>query len=111
MDTHRATPPARHSRSRLPESDWLWSQTAMREELRQAAPDGQELRARARGLVELHVYKRMAYRGSGAAFVAGLLRQGHSRDAVAQALADAWLQGSDTFALPQASRWAWAHTL
>jgi hypothetical protein len=101
----------RYPCARLPECAWLWANTALREELRASCLDPEALRTRAREMVTLHVLGRVPYRGGGSEFMMGLLNKGYSREGVAQALADAWLAGRDTFDLPRCSRWAWVHTL
>lgn len=104
-------PMTKYPCSSLPECAWLWSNGEMRDELLAATQDAQARSARARELVTLHVLKRIPYRGGGSAFLLGLLNKGYTREAVAQALAEAWLAGHDHFELPRRSRWAWMHTL
>lgn len=83
----------------------------MRNELKANNPDEKVLRLRAQELVALHVLGRVPYRGGGSEFLGSLLRKGHTRERVVQALADAWLAQRDHFELPKRSRMAWLHTL
>lgn len=118
------TPTGRHiskqavigfSCSQLPEFDWLRQQTALKTELLQKH-FGSNDPAKARldeaiELVDLHVFKRMNYRGDGHAFVNRLMHKGYSSEQIAQALAQAWLNGLNKFELPRRSRWQLVHKL
>jgi len=100
----------RYPISLLPECAWLWSNTDLRDRLQTDTLDTHELSERAKELVSLHVFRRIQYHGEGPEFLRTLLSKGHTREAVAQALADAWLAGCDQFELPRQSRWGWVHT-
>lgn len=90
--------------SDLAEFAWLLSHPQIRSEILQGVEgEGAQLQAAIRA-VELHVFKRIPYRSDGARFVMRLRHQGCGHEALAQALALAWLQGSDEFWLPR-KRW------
>lgn len=99
-----------HPISLLPECAWLWSSTDLRDRLHTDTHDAHELRERAKDLVSLHVFRRIEYLGGGSEFLRTLLSKGYTREAVVQALADAWLAGCDHFELPRQNRWSWVHT-
>ena len=100
----------RYPISMLPECAWLWSNTDLRDRLHTDTHDAHELSERAKELVFLHVFRRIEYLGGGSEFLRTLLSKGYTREAVAQALADAWLAGCVHFELPRQSRWGWIHT-
>lgn len=98
--------------SSLPEFNWLERHPQLRAEILQRQhTDAEGSLQQAQALVELHVFKRMDYRGEGNAFVARLMRKGHTRDQIARAVGQAWLSGNDSFELPRPSRWLGLHTL
>jgi hypothetical protein len=100
----------RYPISLLPECAWLWSNTDLRDRLHTDTHDAHELSERANELVSLHIFGRIPYHGGGSEFLRTLLSKGYTREAVAQALADAWLAGCDHFELPRQSWWGWVHT-
>jgi hypothetical protein len=89
--------------SDLPEFAWLEQHPQLKSEILQRF-EGEDAQLReATRLVKLHVFKRIPYRGSSARFIAGLQMQGVDADALARALAQAWLLGSDEFTVPRKS--------
>lgn len=101
--------------SQLPEFAWLERNTTLKTETMQkheGASDAVQARLNdATVLVELHVFKRMDYRGDGHAFLNRLLHKGYAREQIAQALAKAWLSEQEQFELPRRSRWQLVHKL
>ncbi len=101
--------------SQLPEFAWLMRNTALKTDVLQrhkgASDPAHAQLLDATELVELHVFRRMDYRGDGHAFLNRLLHKGYDREQVAQALAIAWLDGNDQFELPRPSRWHLVHKL
>lgn len=101
--------------SKLPEFDWLKRNTLLKTDIMQkheGASDPSHARVlEAAELVELHVFKRMDYKGDGHAFLNRLLHQAYAREQVAQALAKAWLSDQEYFELPRRSRWHLVHKL
>jgi hypothetical protein len=99
----------RYPISLLPECAWLWSNTDLRDRLLTYTLEAHESSERAKELVSLHILGRIPYHGGGSEFLRTLLSKGYTREAVAQALADAWLGGFHHFELPRQSRWSWVH--
>ena len=80
-------------------------------EIKEQHPHTEKLLQVATYLVKLHLTKRIAYRSASNNFMAKLLQQGVSRELFARALAQAWLNGQDSFEVPRRSRWLLVHSM